>query len=296
MGVDGAIDRLATWFAQQQNRQGILARRALGRPAPGDGALATHLIAAMRAEARHDGSVGGAALPTIWRVHEFLDLGQGPDQPGTVSAAAWVLSLQGKPGAFGEDCTPERHAHKVCEHFASGFFSPAPVSERVAPITMPTGKVFRTEPQARFAVSCVALRAVLRAGYASRPLVRQHVASLCRILGEFDKWSGYFAPDMMLAGIHAAAVAPGVDADVVEQPVRLIKRSQGNDGSWPNADLFGVLEALLAVNSSEAREAIQRAAAALMRLQRKDGSLGPGAGAERPLIGLRALLVARDAT
>ena len=62
------ISRLARYFAEPPSRAGILARAALGRPAPGDAELARELRAKLAAELRRDGSLGGAALPTIWRV------------------------------------------------------------------------------------------------------------------------------------------------------------------------------------------------------------------------------------
>src|SRR4029453_13069007 len=65
-----------------------------------------------------------------------------------------------------------------CEHFMKGFFAVAPATERVSPLTLPTGKVIRSEGTARFAASCLALRAVMLAGQESHAGVRKHIESL----------------------------------------------------------------------------------------------------------------------
>ena len=163
--VRDGIERLRLFFAEGASRQAVLARQALEQPAPGDDLLARRLVDDMRAETRMDGSIAGEAMATIWRAHELLDLGCAADHAGTVRVMGWVLDLQSKPGAFSEGCSPPRHAHRTCEHFISGFFSPAPAGQRFAPVMLPNGKVFRAEPAARFAVSCLALRAALGVGW-----------------------------------------------------------------------------------------------------------------------------------
>src|SRR5690606_5204368 len=67
-----ALDRLHLFFVDRPTRQGLLAREALGTPAPGDEELRERLVAGLRGDTRLDGSVGGAALPTVWRAHELL--------------------------------------------------------------------------------------------------------------------------------------------------------------------------------------------------------------------------------
>lgn len=290
-GLGAAIDRLASFFAAEPTRQGILAREALGRPAPADGALRERLVAQMRAETRLDGSLGGATMPTIFRAMELMDLGHRGDQAGTIRVLGWILGLQGKPGAFGEGCTDARHQHRVCEHFMSGFFSPAPPNVSVAPITLPNGKVFRAEAAARFAVSCLALRAALRAGYENRPLVEQHVASLTRLVDGWEDWGGYFAPDMVASGLHALSLAQPPYREVLPRVSSIFLANQNEDGTWTNADLFHVVEALTASGAVESRQALRRAAGALVARQRDDGSFGGTAQQERALIALRALLL-----
>lgn len=289
-GAQEGIERLRLYFAELSTRQGVLARQALEQPAPGDEALAGRLVDEMRAETRMDGSISGAVVATIWRAHELLDLGCSGDQAGTVRVMGWVLALQGKPGAFSEGCSPPRHAHRACEHFISGFFSPAPSVQRFAPVMFPNGKVFRAEPAARFAISCLALRAALRARLEQRPGVEQHLTSLVQLQEQWDDWNGYFAPDAIVAGIHALAFAAGPHRKVLPRLAEAVAANQAPDGTWAKADLFHTLEALRALGIKEAHAAVRRAVPALMARQRIDGSFGSTAQQERALIALRALI------
>lgn len=288
----GAIERLALFFADRPTRQGILAREALGRPAAGDEALRERLVQQLRDETRSDGSVGGAALPTIWRAHELLDLGHAGDQPGAVRVMGWVMSLQGKTGAFGEGCTDARHQHRACEHWLGGFFSPAPPEQRVAPITFPNGKVFRAEPAARFAVSCLALRGAVRAGLEPRPLVQAHLLGLARLEEEWERWGTYYTPDLVASGLVGLAAARHPFGSEARRVSATLASHQEPDGTWARADLFHVLEALVWAGTDPARTALRRSAAALVERQRPDGTFSGAAREERALIALRALLTA----
>ncbi|HEX3275665.1 MAG TPA: hypothetical protein VHR43_12465 [Gemmatimonadales bacterium] len=281
--------RLARFFAPLRTRQAILARRLLGVEDPADLALAGLLARELTVELRGDGSLRGAALPTIWRAHELMDLGLGSDAPGVGAALGWVLRQQDAPGAYSEGCDKVRHAHQTCQHRIGGFFSPAPASVRVAPVTLPNGKAFRAEPAARFVISCLALRAVLRAGWVERPGVRRHLDSLALLTAGWTDWAGLFAPDVMVAGLHALAQAGPAYRAAVERAVGLIVAQQQADGTWPNSDLFQLLDTLVATGLPEARLAVRRAAPAVEQRQRPDGSFGATAQQERALIGLRAL-------
>ena len=285
-----AIERLALYFGAEPGRQGYLARQALGRPLPGDQQLAQRLRQELAAGIRDDGTVSGGAVPTIWRVHELLDLREPRDSPAIARAVTWMLDLQDRPGAFHDGCDRVRHGRRLCQHYAAGFFAPAPPTQRLAPITLPTGKVFRVEAAARFAISCLALRAALRAGYGDRPAIQRHLQSLAQISEQWTEWSAYFAPDVIVAGLHALAAAGGHHRDVVHRLVDLVTANQSVGGEWPSADLFQVLDALRAADTPEARVTVRRAATALVVRQRADGTFGAGAQQERALIGLRALL------
>lgn len=283
------IGRLALYFGVESTRQGYLARAALGHGSPHDPELVRTLVAALEADIRPDGSVSGAALPTIWRVHELCDLGRG-GEPAVAKLMQWVTSLQGQPGAFGEGCDKERHAQRACEHYVQGFFSPAPSAVRLAPLTIPNGKVFRAEPAARFALSCLALRGALRTGITGKVSIDQHVTSLSLLALGWTSWNGFFAPDVIVSGMHALALAGPGHQPIVAALVELVAANQEQTGGWPSADLFHVLEALLATGLPEASEAVRRAAPALAERQRADGTFGATAQQERALIGLRALL------
>jgi hypothetical protein len=288
--IAAAIERLALFFGTERTRQGLLAREALGRADAADAALAGRLRHELASGVRPDGTVAGGAVPTIWRVHELLDLGETEDSPVITRMLNWLLAQQDRPGSFHDGCDRARHARRLCQHFLAGFFAPAPPAQRLAPVTLPTGKVFRVEPAARFAISCLALRAALRAGSGQRPSVKRHVQSLARISEQWTEWQGYFSPDSVVAGLHALAVAGPEHRDVVDRLVGLVTSNQGVEGEWAGADLFQVVDALLAAGTLEAQVTVRRAATALTARQRTDGTFGATAQQERALIGLRALL------
>lgn len=290
-----AIERLTRYLGALRTQPGILARRALGIPDPADETLARELVAAMTADLRPDGSIAGGALPTIWHGHKLLDLGAPADQPPVRRIVAWLMDRQGQPGAYGEGCEKPRHQQRICEHYVQGFFAAAPVEQRLAPITFPSGKVFRAEPAARFAISCFGLRLALRAGLGDRLGVVQHLESLRLLAEHWTVWTGYFAPDVIVAGLHALAHGGDTYRPTVETLVDVMSAHQGADGLWPNADPFAAIEALLAAGGARAQEVIRRAVPALVARQREDGAFGPTAQQERALIGLRALRWAESA-
>ena len=284
------VEGLARFFGPLRTRPGILARAALGTPAVDDTELADTLVRRFEAELRTDGSLGAAALPTAWRVHELLDLGRAPEHPRVQRALGWLLERQGRPGAFGDGCDRVRHAHRACEHWVRGFFAPTAPGERLAPVTLPNGKAFRAEPAARFALSCLALRAALRAGRATRPEVVLHLESLRDLAAGWSDWDGYYAPDTIVAGLHALALGGPRYADVVEALVSLVLSHQRVDGLWLTADPFATVEALEATGLPDARIVVRRAVRELLERQRPDGSFGATAREERALIVLRAAL------
>jgi len=283
-----ALERLALYFGVVRTRQGILARAALGAPGAGNAALAHDLAGKMSAELRPDGTIVGGAVPTIWRAHELLDLGRGAADPAVVALLAWLMGRQSLPGAYGEGCDKTRHAQRICGHWARGFFSPAPPEVRVAPITLPNGKAFRVESSARFAVSCLGLRAALRAGLADRPGPALHLESLRLLAEQWTSWNGLFVPDVIVAGLHALALGGPETRASVERLVGMIVAHQAPDGLWPSADPFATIEALQATGLEAARTAVARALPALADRQRADGTFGAMAQQERALIALRA--------
>jgi hypothetical protein len=282
-----SIEQLRLYFAPLATRQGILAREALGEPAPDDEILGSRLLDRMRTDTRADGSLAGGVVATVWRAHEMLDLHCSKAEPEWTRLMCWVLDLQGRPGAFSHGCTPARHSYRACEHFIAGFFSPAPPEQRIAPVMLPNGKVFRAEPAARFAISCLALRAALRGGLAERDTIEQHVVSLMRLQEHWHNHDGYFAPDLILSALHALAYATAQNGHKAP-PLAVVLGSR--DGSWSNADLFHTLEALVAIGTPDALKTLCLAVPALLERQRADGSFGSTAQQERALIALRALI------
>ena len=123
-----------------------------------------------------------------------------------------------------------------------------------------------------------------------RPGIEQHLLSLLQLQEQWDDWSGYFAPDAIVAGIHALAFAAGPHREVLPRLAGTVAANQAEDGTWTNADLFHTLEALLALGTKEAHAAVRRAVPALLARQRIDGSFGSTAQQERALIALRALI------
>jgi len=155
---------------------------------------------------------------------------------------------------------------------------------------LPTGKVFRAESAARFAVSCLALRAALRGRLEHRPLVRQHLLSLIQLHENWNDWNGYFAGDAIVAGIHALAFVSSEHRDIIPRLANFIAVNQAADGTWQQTDLFQTLDALHALHTPEAHAAVRRAVPALLGRQRIDGSFGSTAQQERALIALRSLV------
>ena len=205
----------------------------------------------------------------------------------------WVLGLAGQPGAFGEGCHPARHEQKACDHYLAGFFAPAPATERLAPITMPCGKTFRAEAAARFAVSCLGLRAVLRAGLAGRASVKKHLTSLSLLAEVWNDWGGYYAPDLVVAALHPLAIAPPVHRGAT------LKHGGVHRGEPAGRRHLAATPTSSTRWSRCSRPTRRRPGRRWRarcrrswRMQRKDGSFGPTAQEERALIGVRALVMA----
>jgi hypothetical protein len=282
-----AIEQLRLYFAPLKTRQGILGRQLLGQPAAEDDAVKRDLLQRMEADYRADGTFSGGVVGMVWRAHELLDL-DAADEPQFARVMDWLLHLQGKAGSFSEGCTPARHSYTACEHFLSGFFSPAPPEQRIAPVMLPNGKVFRAEPAARFALSCLALRATLRAGLAERHAVDRHVVSLIHLQKSAPARTGYFAPDVIVAGIHALAYVTGPRRREMPQLASLMPTI--SEEPRDTVDLFQWIETLLAIGTPEAQLLLRQLLPTLLSRQRADGSFGSTAQQERSLIALRALI------
>lgn len=282
-----ALEALARWSRTRPTRPGLLVRRALGSPSPDDDSLAHRLAAQFRVETRMDGSVRGEFLTTAWRAIELMDVDHAADEAGTVRVVGFLLSRQDQAGAYGNGIGRPEHAGRDLP----GFFSAAAVEERIAPVTLPTGAVVADEADARFAVSCLALRAVLKARKEGRPQVQRHAESLAELA---RRWGGPTPLFLTCSMLHGLALAPHPMRDVIPALVGEVAKGV-TDGAWPGVDLFHVLQALLAVPDAEATTLIRNALPALLKGQDPDGGFegAGGIGEERGWIATRALLRAR---
>ena len=122
-----------------------------------------------------------------------------------------------------------------------------------------------------------------------RPAVARHLESLRSLAEGWTDWTGQFAPDAMVAGLHALALGGPAFRPTVERLVHLVASQQRIDGQWEGADLFQAIEALVATDLPVARAVVRRAVPALEERQRADGSFGATTRQERALIGLRAI-------
>jgi hypothetical protein len=286
--------RLAEYFRERKTRAGVLARRLLGTPAPDDGVLAEHLIRERRLQTRIDGSMDGGLVPTAWAAWELLQLEAPTDQAGVVRTVGFLLGRQDQPGrVFGEGCRPYMHERRLCSHYVGGFFSPAPEEHRVAPLTVPSGVVVSDERDARFAASCFALRAVIRAGEDRREGVRRHVASLLEMDALWSWEDEAWSADARLFAFGAIASAPLELRERAAQAMARVLERQERDGSWPGADPFHALDMVLQAPTADARTAVVRAAPQVSHLL--DDALERDSGEERALIALRALALAGGA-
>lgn len=196
-------DALTAFFAARDTVAGVVARRLLGQPGADDTDLADHLIRQRRRRSSMDGSIDHALVPTARALSEILDLGAPGDHAAVVRLSGYLLGRQDAPGRWGE-----------AEGTGAGFFSPGPVDQVLAPLTVHTGMTFEDESDARFAASCITLRAVLRAGHENRAAVRAHVSGL---LGLDPMTLDEARAGLVLAALAAAApeyrtlVGPWVD-------------------------------------------------------------------------------------
>lgn len=288
--MDHTREGLLRYFSGRPTLPAWVGRGLLGAPDPGDRSLRQQLVRARAALAGVDGSVGGSLTATAAAVVDLVELGAPSGERDRM--VAWLLARQGRPGAFHEGCTAARHQHRVCEHFLGGFFSPAAPTRRVAPLTLPNGRIYRVESQARFAASCLALDAVVRAGGRHEAGVERHLDSFAALREEWARWGEHLAPDLAFSAIAALGGAGDRWRPLLVSLVDVVGGRQGEDGTWPQADFFNALDGLTRVPAEVAARLLRRARPTLRLRQREDGSFGSAAADERALIALRTLLAA----
>lgn len=290
--ASGTRDRAAKFLRDRMTRPGMLARRLMGQRQSRDAELVDQLIRERRRRTRIDGSTEGALLPTAWTVWELRDLECPADHAAVVRTVGYVLAQQDRPGRFGEACSAERHEQRLCRHFLDGFFSPGPRDELVGPLEFRSGLVITDEEEARFAVSCFALRAVLRAEADRRSAVRRHVESLLAMRELWDPLGSKWSADLGFLALGALALAPLEYRNKVDEIATLVANQQLPDGRWEGAELFNALDMLMSTSTTSTREAIKRTVPLLCGMQLESGAFDPTGNEEMTLIALRALRMA----
>jgi hypothetical protein len=270
---DDQLARARQFFRDQATLEGVLARRVLG-PAPGDPSLADHLIRERRRRSRMDGSTGGSLVLTAQALTDLLDLGAQPDDAGAVRMAGYLLTRQNQPGRWSDDGSA-----------GDGFFSPGPRDRPIAPLTLSTGATFDHEEDARFVASCLALRAVLRAGHENRAPVRTHLERLLAIR-VFDRHLAFVV-------VGALGAAPPPYQPRLTALLSDLGGRQLADGTWSEVAIFHALDMLLGVPSPAARALIRAAAPHLAGLQQPSGAFGDHDSEALALIAVRALDLVR---
>jgi hypothetical protein len=160
-----------------------------------------------------------------------------------------------------------------------GFFAVAPATERVSPLTVPTGKVIRSEGTARFAASCLALRAVILAGQDLKLGFGRHIESLA-VAATAPLPTDHYPMEFVVASLSTLAHVRQEESAVGAYRDLLLKR-QKEDGTWSGLDSFMTLEALMAEGSEQALQAVRKAIPSLLASQRRDGTFGALARQER---------------
>lgn len=268
-GLVEALQRLGEYFAGRRTRQGLLARRLLGRTVPGDSALADHLTRERRVATRMDGSLGGDLVRTAWAAWELIDLGHDHQSAGTVRLVGYLLSrlvpASASPPAFLDG-----------------------QALATVPLVLPNGCEFDDPAEALFAASALALRVVLRARGDERPAIRDYIAALRDDEPLWALRAGRRPHDLAAVALGALALAPLDLRSHLESYTATFATTQLADGTWPGADLYNVLEAMIATGTPAANAVVHRAVPALLARQGVDGAFDDHE--ERGLIALRALL------
>lgn len=299
--IQRALGAVEAYFLESDGAEALLARREAGRPAPGD-AGAMEAVAAAILNAQHDdGSWGGGLLDTaeaLLALHELWD-GAPPRRRTNARKQLergldWLRTRRGVPGRYGEGCEPQRHELALCHHFLGGFFSPAPPEPPLEAVRLSCGAPVAGDAAARLAASCVALQAKLRWGRYGRD-VELHLEGLRRIAELWSRRDGLFTVPAFVAALAALVDAPDeASRDAAARGVATLVGAQRADGTWPDVDLFQVIELLQRVarmgGASAALDAALRRGALLLAVSlQDDGTWGQHAGTRRTLIGWRAL-------
>jgi hypothetical protein len=290
--------------------EGLLARREAGCPLPADEDDLASLAAELRRAQAPDGSWGGSLLQTaeslLWLADLLEAAGRPLVDPAAARALAWLKTRRGAPGRFGDGCTPRDHELGFCHHFLGGFFAPGPSESSLGGLELACGVRIERDAFARLVASTVALQSSLRWGVRG-PDVELHLDGLRRIVRLWERWENCIFPQSVLLAASAAlldAEPPNghgnAPDETILRAIACIAGAQRADGSWPDADVFQVLDVLHAAAARgylmrEVVAAIRRGAELLAFSQQEDGTWdGRRAVPRRTLIGWRTLHFAVD--
>jgi hypothetical protein len=157
---------------------------------------------------------------------------------------------------------PDAGVTKLLQHFHQHEFGAE------GPVVLPSGAVVDDPMLRNVAGKALALRALTKAHLTSDPAVRRELDEMAR------RGPGLHGVMERASALH------GIAADAVHYPLPVARlvgelaNVQRQDGSWLDADLFHVAQALLAVEHPDATRALRRGAEALATEQREDGGFG----------------------
>ncbi len=258
-------------------------------PAPEDATLVRERVAALLTAQGADGSWNGSLEETGAALIELAELAAGdadlvPPQ-GVSRGLAWLRSLRGGTGCFGQTCAADWHEAGLCRHTVEGFHAPAP-----APATGKPG-----EADALVIDSARATQAALLWGETA---AERYLDGLRRIVSH---WAWPRREPLLKAATAVAALSALLRAPATPENVRAIAegiacllRSQRADGTWHGVPLYDALELLLAGVSRgyrvpEVDAALARAAQLLVLTQKSDGTWGAETRPRQPLNAWRVL-------
>jgi hypothetical protein len=292
--IRSALERARGFFAARETRAGLVGRGLLQASEPHDAELADHLIREIRRRTRLDGSMGGSLVDTAWAACELMDLGCLRDCAALVRIVGYLLSRQNAPGHYAEGCSEERHRDGCCHHALRGFFSPAVRDVEIAPLVFPTGVTVSDEEDARFAASCFALRAVLRAGEDRRNAVRDHASSLVASRCFRAPWERGTGPNLFFFALGALVHGPLADRPRVAELLEDAAARQTGDGTWPDTALFHALDTISGATAPQVHRIAVRLGPYLCAMQRPGGAFDATENEEWAVLAVRTLLLAGE--
>lgn len=297
--VERALARARSWLATQDGPEAVIdaheggdaerepdrarrwVRRILDRQGP-DGEWEGSVVAT------------ASALMTIRELRESAGLAE--QDPGVGRGLDWLRSRRGRPGAWTDGCSEERHERALCHHFSGGFFSPGSPDVELEAETLRSGATAVGDSEVRFVASATALRCLLAWSPPGRDSTL-HLEGLRRVV---DLWpagppSG-LGSTALLAAVHALLhSSEDEDRAAAERGLRITAGRQRGDGSWVETDPFQALEVFTTaadrdVDPPRTRRALWHGARLLIAAQKPDGSWGgEDRAARRALAGVRTL-------